>query len=214
MKHIIKTAIIEKQREWREKFVNLINFTPGFACIGNYGTLKDALENFATKSPDIVLCNFHFMDDKEKEFVAMIRRKYPKLPILIFNFYEDEESLFDLPQHKNDACLFKVTMPVKFLKTLTKNSLMKLPIFDFLAADSNDSPDDFKFRRPIGCDLTPHEKRLLKLIVEGHNYKTAAGVLKVSYNTVKFHMRRVYQKLEVNSKSAAVAKALRLRLIS
>ena len=57
------------------------------------------------------------------------------------------------------------------------------------------------------------KKRLLELLVEGHNQTSAARVLNVSYNTVKFHMRRIYQKLEVNSKSAAVAKALRYQLI-
>jgi DNA-binding NarL/FixJ family response regulator len=62
--------------------------------------------------------------------------------------------------------------------------------------------------------LTPHETRLLKLLVEGHNYKTAAFELNVSINTVSFHMRRIYEKLQVHSKSEAVAKALRDRLVN
>ena len=62
-------------------------------------------------------------------------------------------------------------------------------------------------------DLTPHETRLLKLLVEGHNYKTAAAELNVSVHTVSFHLRSIYEKLQVHSKSEAVAKALRERLI-
>ena len=61
--------------------------------------------------------------------------------------------------------------------------------------------------------LTPHETRLLKLLVDGHNYKTAAKELGVSVNTISFHMRRIYDKLQVHSKSEAVSKALRNRLI-
>ena len=61
--------------------------------------------------------------------------------------------------------------------------------------------------------LTPYEIRLLKLLVEGHNYKTAASQLDVSVNTIKFHMRSIYDKLQVHSKSQAVAKALRDRVI-
>ena len=61
-------------------------------------------------------------------------------------------------------------------------------------------------------ELTPHELRLLKLLVEGHNYTTASEELGVSYNTVKFHMRHIYEKLQVHSKSEAVAKAMRERL--
>ena len=62
-------------------------------------------------------------------------------------------------------------------------------------------------------ELTPHETRLLKLLVEGHNYKTAALELNVSINTISFHMRHIYEKLQVHSKSEAVAKALRDRLV-
>ena len=62
-------------------------------------------------------------------------------------------------------------------------------------------------------DLTPHETRLLKLFVEGHNYKTAAAELGVTVHTVSFHLRSIYDKLQVHSKSSAVAKALRNRLV-
>lgn len=62
-------------------------------------------------------------------------------------------------------------------------------------------------------DLTPHEKRLLKLLVDGYNYTTAAAELNVSFNTIKFHVRHIYEKLQVHSKSEAVSKALRQRLV-
>ena len=77
--------------------------------------------------------------------------------------------------------------------------------------------DNFRDIRPperADYELTPHETRLLKLLVEGHNYKTAASELNVSVNTVSFHMRHIYEKLQVHSKSEAVAKALRDRLVS
>ena len=66
-------------------------------------------------------------------------------------------------------------------------------------------------RQPAQTDhgLTPHELRLLRLLVNGHNYKTAAAELGVSVNTVSFHMRKVYEKLQVHSKSEAVSRALR-----
>lgn len=72
-----------------------------------------------------------------------------------------------------------------------------------------------EIRPPDGADyhLTPHEVRLLKLLVEGHNYKTAAADLNVSVNTIRFHMRSIYDKLQVHSKSEAVAKALRHRIV-
>jgi len=66
---------------------------------------------------------------------------------------------------------------------------------------------------PLGYDLTPHETRLLRLLAEGHHYQTAADELGVTVNTVRFHLRHIYEKLQVHSKSEAVAKALRDRLI-
>jgi DNA-binding NarL/FixJ family response regulator len=72
-----------------------------------------------------------------------------------------------------------------------------------------------EFRPPERADyqLTPHEIRILKLLVEGHNYQTAAEELGVSINTVRFHMRSIYEKLQVHSKSEAVSKALRNRIV-
>ena len=72
-----------------------------------------------------------------------------------------------------------------------------------------------EFRPPEKADynLTPHETRILKLLVEGHSYKTAAYELKSAVNTVSFHMRNIYRKLEVHSKSEAVVKAMRKGLV-
>jgi len=72
-----------------------------------------------------------------------------------------------------------------------------------------------KFRPPESAqyELTPHEIRLLRLFVEGHNYKTAAAELGVTVHTISFHLRSIYDKLQVHSKSEAVAKALRGHLV-
>ena len=72
-----------------------------------------------------------------------------------------------------------------------------------------------EFRPPARADyhLTPQELELLKLLVEGHHYKTAAVQLRITTNTVSFHLKHIYQKLQVHSKSEAVAKALRERLL-
>ena len=72
---------------------------------------------------------------------------------------------------------------------------------------------DFRPPEKVDYDLTPHEIRLLKLLVEGHSYKSAAAGLKVSVNTVSFHLKNIYEKLQVHSKSEAVAKALQSGLI-
>jgi len=73
----------------------------------------------------------------------------------------------------------------------------------------------FREHRPPdrSYELSPHELRLLKLLMEGHNYKTAAADLGVTTHTISFHLQRIYEKLHVHSKTEAVAKALRDRLL-
>jgi len=71
----------------------------------------------------------------------------------------------------------------------------------------------FRPRPRAACHLTPQETELLKLMVEGHHYKTAAQVMGISANTVSFHLKHIYEKLQVHSKTEAVAKALRERLV-
>ena len=72
---------------------------------------------------------------------------------------------------------------------------------------------DFRPPEKVDYDLTPHETRLLRLLVDGHNYTTAADELNVSYNTIKFHMRHIYEKMQVHSKSEAVSLALKNRVV-
>ncbi|HEY8562213.1 MAG TPA: response regulator transcription factor [Pyrinomonadaceae bacterium] len=206
---VIGTAIVERRPEWREKLVSLIDLIPGFFCTGDYGTLKDALAGFAAEPPDVVLCNFHFADASERKFVRALRKKHPALPILVLNFYDDGECIFDAPENANNY-LLKLTLPAILVRERNK---AERQVFDKIATSVIQLLNGFLAPAAVGYELTPHEARLLKLLVEGHNYRSAGKILNVSYNTVKFHMRRVFQKLEVNTKSAAVAKAMRHRLI-
>ena len=89
-----------------------------------------------------------------------------------------------------------------------------VPRLDAEAFDIEGRNRDVRPPERVDYDLTPHELRHLKLLVEGYNYTTAAQELNVSYNTIKFHMRHIYEKLQVHSKSEAVAKAMRERLLN
>jgi DNA-binding NarL/FixJ family response regulator len=210
---VIRTAIVERRQEWREKLVSIISLTPGFFCTGNYGSAKEALLGFAAKLPDIVLCNFHFADANERKFVRALRKKHPDLPILVLNFYDDGECIFDAPGEANNY-LLKLTLPSMLVKNSRNENGGEIQVFDKITTSVIRLLSGFLSAENGGYRLTPHEARLLGLLVEGHNYRSAGKILNVSSNTVKFHMRRVFQKLEVNSKSAAVAKAMRHRLIN
>ena len=204
---IIKTAVIGHKGKWSKNLISFINFIPTIFCIGSYETINAAISGFSKNMPDIVLCNFSPADQNQKKIIWNLREKYPKLPILLLNYY-DEKSNFDLRKTKIGNSLMKFSIPAGvWPKDSEKQN------GEAVFQTKNDAHlEDLISNKVFDFELTPHEIRLLKLLVEGHNYTTAAQVLSISYNTVKFHMRRIYQKLEVNSKSAAVAKAMRYRL--
>jgi DNA-binding NarL/FixJ family response regulator len=208
----IQTAIIERERELRKNLVLFINSAPGFLCTDSYSSIKDALTGFSQRLPDIVLCNLPFSDGREKKMIQALREKYPRLPILILNLYDESKDVSASVKAKTGGCLLKLTLPAGLLRNIKTTLRSEASILNQAVANIIRSFREFMPPAQSNYELTPHERRIMKLLIDGHNHTTAAEVLNVSYNTIKFHMRRIYQKLEVNSKSAAVAKVMRYRL--
>jgi DNA-binding NarL/FixJ family response regulator len=127
--------------------------------------------------------------------------------------YDDDDRIFEALCAGASGYLLKKTSPARLLESLEEAVAGGAPMSPEVARRVIRLFRDI--RPPDKCDyhLTPHETRLLKLLVEGHNYKTAAVELNVSIHAVSFHMRSIYEKLQVHSKSEAVAKALRNRLV-
>jgi DNA-binding NarL/FixJ family response regulator len=107
----------------------------------------------------------------------------------------------------------KKTPPARLIESLKESVMGGAPMSPEVARRVITLFRDFRPPARVDYELTPHETRLLKLLVEGHNYKTAALELNVSVNTISFHMKHIYEKLQVHSKSEAVAKALQHRLV-
>jgi DNA-binding NarL/FixJ family response regulator len=147
------------------------------------------------------------------EGIKILKEQYPEITILMITVYDDDERIFDAICAGASGYLLKRTPPTKLLESLR----------DAVAGGSPMSPEVarrvitlFREIRPperANYDLSPHETRLLKMLVEGHNYKTAATEIGVTVHAVSFHMRNIYEKLQVHSKSEAVAVAMRDRLI-
>jgi DNA-binding NarL/FixJ family response regulator len=209
---IIKTAVIEDQRDIREALAALINGTAGYRCTGSFRSMEEAYEKLEQDLPDVVLCDLELSGMNGIEGILILKERYPDLLVLILTAYDDDR-IFDALCAGACGYLLKTTPPVKLLESLREAVMGGAPMSPEVA--SRVITLFREIRSPERCDyeLTPHETRLLRLLVEGHNYTTAAAELKVSYNTIKFHMRHIYEKLQVHSKSEAVSKALQNRLI-
>ena len=208
---MIRVAVIEDQRDIREGLTFLIGATEGFRSAGAFDSVEAALAGL--ENADVALIDIGLPGLSGIEGIRLLKQRHPALRLIALTVYEDEEKVFQALCAGASGYLLKKTAPSRLIEGLR----------DAASGGSVLSPEVAtrvialfrEFRPPEAADygLTPHETRLLTLLGDGHSYKTAAAELGSSVNTVGFHMKSIYSKLEVHSKSEAVAKALRNRLL-
>jgi DNA-binding NarL/FixJ family response regulator len=208
----IKVAIIEDQRQIREGLAALIGGTDGFRCTGSFASTEEALAGIGRDLPQIVLVDLVLPRVSGIEGIRLLRARHPELLFLVLTVYEDDDRIFEALCAGACGYLLKKTPPSRLLESLTEAVAGGAPMSPEVARRVIAIFREIRPPEKAEYKLTPHEMQLLKLLVEGHNYKTAAAEVGVSINTVSFHMRHIYDKLQVHSKSEAVAKALRNRL--
>jgi DNA-binding NarL/FixJ family response regulator len=205
----LTTLVIEDQREIREGLRVLINGTHGYRCTGAFGSMEEAISQPSGEAPQVILLDIGLPGLSGLDGIPLLRARYPDAAILILSIYEDDERIFRALCAGATGYLLKKTPPAKLLEGLREAVDGGAPMSLEVARKVIALFRQFQPPERADHDLTPHETRLLKLLSEGHNYKTAASKLALSVNTVSFHMRRIYEKLHVHSKSEAVARALR-----
>ena len=206
---MIKVAIVEDQRDIRSALAVLINGTPGYHCTGNFGSMEAALEEIGLELPHVALVDIGLPGMSGIEGIRRLKERHPELRVLMLTVYDDDDRIFEALCAGASGYLLKNTPPARLLESISEVVADGAPMSPEVARRVVQLFRRFRPPAKAAHNLTPHESRLLKLLVEGHNYQTAAAELGVSFHTVCFHMRNVYDKLQVHSKSEAVAKALR-----
>ncbi len=210
---VIRVTVIEDQRRIRDGLAALIGGSEGYSCCGAFASMEEALARTWNEVPDVALVDIGLPGMSGIDGIRLLRQKYPSTIPVMLSVYEDDQRIFDALCAGACGYLLKKTPPARLLEYIK----------DVTAGGAPMSPEVarrvigvFRSIRPTPAsshDLTPHEFRLLKMLVDGHNYRSAAEEMGVSFNTIAFHMRNIYQKLQVHSKSEAVAKALKNGLI-
>ncbi len=209
----IKAALIEDQREIREGLQALISGTPGYRCTGAYPSIETALNKIAYEVPHVILVDIGLPGMSGIEGIPLLRKLYKDSVVLVLTVYDDDDRIFSALCAGASGYLLKKTPPARLLESIKEAVEGGSPMSPEVARRVITLFRDFGPPQRADYDLTPHEVRLLRLLAEGHNYKTAAAELGVSVNTIAFHMKHIYEKLHVHSKSEAVAKALRGRIV-
>jgi DNA-binding NarL/FixJ family response regulator len=208
----IKVVLVEDDRLIREGLGALIDGTPGYRCTGAFRSVEDALAHTWGEIPDVALVDVGLPGMSGIKGLPLLRGKYPGVAFLMLTVYEDDERIFEALCAGACGYLLKKTPPAKLLESLGE-ALHGAPMSPEVARRVLKLFHEIRPPERGDYDLTAHELRLLRLLVEGHNYQSAAAELGVAFSTINFHMQNIYGKLQVHSKSEAVAKALRQGLV-
>lgn len=210
---VIRAAIVEDRRDIREGLSLLIGGTDGFECTGSYRSMEEALPRLEQAAPDVALVDIGLPGMSGIEGIRLLKERHPGLHLIVLTVYDDDDRIFQALCAGASGYLLKKTQPARLLESLREAVAGGGPMSPEVA---HRVIELFRRIRPPAkaeYDLTPHETRILRLLVDGHNYKTAAREVNVSVNTIAFHIKHIYEKLQVHSKTEAVAKALRSGLL-
>jgi DNA-binding NarL/FixJ family response regulator len=211
---LIKVALVEDRREIRKGLRTLIHSTPGYTVTGDFRTMEEALAELPANPPAVVLVDIGLPGMSGIEGIRRLREVAPAIQALVLTIYDDDDRVFQAMCAGACGYLLKSTPPARLLEAITEIANGGAPMSPEVARKVVELFRRVQPPEQAGYRLTPQETRLLRMLVDGHSYKTAAAEAGVSINTVSFHIRAIYEKLRVHSKSEAVAKALREGLIS
>lgn len=205
---MIEVAIVDDDTVLRGGLASLINDEADMRCTQQHGTVEEALAARPAGSPDVILLDIHMPGMLGSVGVAQLRKKHPRAAVVMLTVYEEQDKVFE--SICNGACGY-------FLKKAPRPRLIEA-IRDARAGGAPISPEIAskvlgvfrQVRTPVSeHGLTPKEVELLALLADGHSYLNAAHTLGITINTVRNHVRSIYEKLHVHTKSEAVAKALK-----
>jgi DNA-binding NarL/FixJ family response regulator len=204
---MIDVVLVDDDTVLREGLAQLITGEPDLRCARQFGSVEAALADRGGY-PDVILLDIHLPGVLGSVGVGALTRKHPKTCILMLSVTDEEQRVFE--SICNGACgyLLKSTPPPRLLEAIRSAAAGGAPMSPEIARKVIGL---FRQLRPAPQDhtLTPKELELLALLADGHSYLNAAHTLGITINTVRNHVRSIYDKLHVHTKSEAVAKALK-----
>ena len=209
----LRICIVEDIGTLRDGYRALIDAAAGFTCAGTFRTMEEALDRIGALRADAVLVDLGLPGMGGIEGIRILKERYPALVLITLTVYDDDDRIFNALCSGACGYLLKKTPPPRLLESIQEAVNGGAPMSPEIARRVVEIFREIRPPEHADYRLTPHELRLLKLLVEGHDYKSAAAAVGTSFNTVCFHIKQIYGKLQVHSKSEAVSKALRQRLV-
>lgn len=206
---MITVSIVEDDPDIRESLALLINGTPGFSCASTYGSAEKGVKGILKDLPDVVLMDIGLPGITGIAAIKQLKEKQPELDILVLTIQSDNKVVFDALCAGACGYLVKDTPPAQLLDAILETYEGGAPMSTKIARQVVES-----FQVTPQTNLTTRETEVLTHLCKGKSYKMIADTLFISEETVRRHIKNIYRKLEVHSKSEAVAKAFKEKLVN
>lgn len=207
----IRVAVVEDRSRIRDTIVDIINGTPGLECVGAYNSVESALKELGQHIPDVLLMDIGLPGMSGIEGVKVVKSRFPSVDVLMHTVYDDDEKIFQSICAGASGYVLKNAESAELIRAI-KEIRIGAPMSASIARRLLSMVRDKEAPPSTQMNLTPRELDILQWLVEGYSYKRIAEKLYISPLTVQSHIKRVYEKLQVHSKSAAVSKALKYKL--
>lgn len=209
---MIKVLLYDDADQFRQAMALLLNGTVNFEIVGSFNNCETAIADIEMLQPDVLLMDIDMPGTSGIEGVRIIRQKNEKVKIIMLTVFDNNKNIYDAIRYGANGYVLKKSAPDAIISAIKDvfeggapmNSSIATQVLQMFAGMSPSTQN---------YGLSEKEKAVLKSLVDGNSYKMVAASLKISIDTVRTHIRNIYEKLQVNSKSAAVAKALKDRIL-
>lgn len=195
----------------------LLKTVPDFEVVGSYSHVLDCLDDVRESKPDVVLMDIEMPGMTGIEAVRFIKKEFPQVQILMQTVFEDDDRVFDSICAGASGYILKNHLNTKLIEAINELQFGGSPMSPSIArkvlGKLQQIPQHVKPEQAPDYQLTPREKEVLACIVNGLAYKMIADQLNIGYETVRSHVKKIYEKLHVASLTEAVAKAINQRIV-
>jgi DNA-binding NarL/FixJ family response regulator len=204
----INVSIVEDDNRIRESLAVLINGARNIRCVSAHPTAEDALSQLKARKPDVVLMDINLPKMSGIECVRQMKTMMPELQVLMLTMYEDDEQVFKSLAAGANGYLVKRSSPAELLAAIEEVHSGASPMSGKIARSVVEYFHKLKQDAPGQDPLSKREQEILDLLVKGYRYKEIADHLAIGFETVRTHLKNIYDKLHVHSRTEAVVKYL------
>lgn len=206
---MITVSIVDDEKELRESIKTFIDGSPGFRCVSAYHSAETALKHLPQDRPDVVLMDIHLTGMSGIECVERLKTMIPEMQVLMLTVYEDTDQIFKALAAGASGYMLKRSTPAKLLEAIKELKEGGSPMSSSIARKVVASFQKSAQTRDEKTNLSPREQMVLESMAKGLTYKQAADQFGISIGTIRTYVRRIYEKLHVQSRTEAVAEYLR-----